>query len=56
MKKITFICQDDDEAEMFIADSETTPGIIAYLDEGGGDHELQIQDLKMEDVNGTNDV
>ncbi len=55
-KKISFICQDDDEADMFMADAAITPDIIAYLDADGDDHEMQVRDLKSEDVNGTDDI
>jgi hypothetical protein len=49
-KRISFICDDDVEADMFMADAATTPDVIAYLDASSGDHELQIRDLKCEDV------
>jgi hypothetical protein len=52
MKKISFIVADDTAAEMFIADAKTTPDVIAYLDENGDDHELQISDLQIHDVHG----
>jgi len=55
MKKVSFTCADE-LAERFVTDAKKADDSIMFLTDDGEEMEILVGDLKMEDVDGTNDV
>jgi len=48
--RISFVCDDEAEAQTFVNDSDLTGGLICYTNTNGDDIEWAVRDVKYEEI------